>query len=463
MFSNLRKLDIQLLKSILSECYNKKLLMYGPQKNIVEISLKNNQIFHIPLGFYTNLSIENIFTIDYEALHDIRERNIKKFIKIKLREEQKEPVKTIIRNISKKIEDERPCFLKINMPCGFGKTVITTFLLQKIKKRTVVVLITNALVRQWERTLEQYGMPYYTSQGSIEETIERIEKKCPDILLVISKHFIKEKFCEVVYKNFSVLVIDESHKYNLNNPNNIKNFLNFYPLPISFFLSATPRITNDIYCNDSLSFAKESPIEKKLIVVNTETIDGPDEITLARYEEARSKIDRWNIIKHNLIEIDTYRITLITKFLINTYGKLFHRTIVLTKSRDVMNKLYSILLEEFGKDIVYIGDAQDKNCSDIMEDLLDLDSYILITTFQYSGTGLDLPNLDSMFINSCNWNERDIIQAAGRICRENPNSVKRYIFLFNGTSIPQLRSYVNIQIKKTKNILINNGWNYIEF
>ncbi|AUL80594.1 DNA helicase [Vaccinia virus] len=78
---------------------------------------------------------------------------------------------------------------------------------------------------------------------------------------------------------------------------------------------------------------------------------------------------------------------------------------------------YKQLLDLFGPEVVFIGDAQNRRTPDMAKTIKELNRFIFVSTLFYSGTGLDIPSLDSLFICSAVINNMQIEQLLGRVCR----------------------------------------------
>ncbi|AKR04244.1 DNA or RNA helicases of superfamily II [Salmon gill poxvirus] len=399
----------------------------------------------IPLGYWSNPILKNYPKIDYNMTTLIPDL---KYKEIELRDYQVTPYSIISSTIDKKIEESRPCFLRLIMPCGFGKTMMAVKLIQELKIKTAVILWCTSLMTQWMESLKFGGITDVVgSQGSIPDTLELINLKYPDIIIITAAHLVRRDCRKLIQSKYDMIFIDESHKYNLNNVNGLKKFLHFYPCPFTFFLTATPRVINSFYCNDILSFCKDNKILKKYRVLSS-TSSVMSEQTKKIYEGYDSVKDRYKMMRGMVLEKDTYRLEYILETVKDYFADdMFDCGIVLTKSRNVMKILFNSLLEEFPEH-VYVADAEKtKETQVLLQYLKKKKCFILVSTFQYAGTGLDLPNLDAVFFSSPMISRTDVIQSAGRVSRFNPKKPIRLAVVFNVSSI---LNWINIMRKGSK-------------
>lgn len=415
----------------------------------------------IPLGYWSNPVIHKHPKISYDSINMIPDSRSNNYNEITLRDYQKGPYACITQTIDKKMDEERPCFLRLVMPCGFGKTIFAVKLIQDYSIKTAIVLWCSSLLGQWYESLRFAGIAdddIGIGHGSIPNSIDMIKNQYPDVVLLTVAHFQRADCRRLVQSRYDMVFIDESHKYNLNNLNNLKRWLHFYPIPFTFFLTATPRKINSFYCNDTLSFSKDNKICKKFKILTAMT-NRISENTSSLYSNYSAPRDNFKVTQGVILEKDEFRQDFIIKTIADYYREeLFSCGIVLTKSRTVMRNLYSKLKDMF-PDEVFVADAQKaKDTRGLLMDLKRSQSFILISTLQYAGTGLDLPNLDAIFFSTISLSASDITQSAGRVCRYNPDKPFRSAILFNVTSIVPWISTVKTGVNNISKTLLALDW-----
>lgn len=149
--------------------------------------------------------------------------------------------------------------------------------------------------------------------------------------------------------------------------------------------------------------------------------------------------NKYHIYTEKLLSVDEPRNQLILDTLVEEFKSgTINRILVITKLREHMVFFYKRLLDLFGSEVVFIGDAQNRRTPDMVKSIKELNRFIFVSTLFYSGTGLDIPSLDSLFICSAVINNMQIEQLLGRVCRET-ELLDRTVYVFPNTSIKEIK------------------------
>ncbi|ARF02796.1 SWPV1-230 [Shearwaterpox virus] len=426
----------------------RKLVGYSPlylfteEGNFIEV-VKNSEFrFLIPPGYFSNFNVPLNGLKFYHGNNWMKDKN--KITLPELYTIQKRVIEEIILQFSRKSREKRPLYTTLHLACGFGKTVTASYLVGIHKKNAVISVPNKLILKQWEDAIKSLNVSYYVSYEGVSKLLRVLTSKSFSILVVIDKHFVNEEFCKYVHQNYDVFILDEAHIYNLMNESTMTSFLCYYPPRICYFLTATPRQQNAVYCNSIINFIKFSSLQKDLHVVK-EFYNEYSTPTIKNYvAQLQTPSNKYHLYTEKILAEDIHRNKTITDKIIDTLkSNKGYRILVITKLRNHMFTIYNHLHHVLG-DCVYVGDAQKKDTTDIIKELKTLDKFVLISTLHYAGTGLDIPNLDSLFICNTVMNSMQTEQVMGRICRETGASPTRSIFLFINTSIKDIKSLVGV-------------------
>ena len=95
----------------------------------------------------------------------------------------------------------------LELPCGFGKTSISLYILCKLKKKTLVIVHKEFLMNQWIERIQQF-IPN-AKIGKIQGQIIDIEGK--DIVLGMLQSLSMKDYPASLFDSFGLTIIDEVH------------------------------------------------------------------------------------------------------------------------------------------------------------------------------------------------------------------------------------------------------------
>ncbi|ABI99103.1 DNA helicase [Deerpox virus W-1170-84] len=429
------------------------LFLFNYKKDFVEVNKMSTFKFYIPMGFFSSFNISLIRQIDSKLINNyltITDINLPELYPI-----QKRVINSVLSSMKRKVKEKRPMYITLHLSCGFGKTVLACHLISIHRRKTVICLPNKMLVNQWRSTIENTNMNYLISLDGVRNLLKTLDNKTADILIIVSRHLSNDTFCKRIHDEYDTFILDESHMYNLMNNTSITRFLTFFPPKICYFLTATPRKINRLFCNDVINVSKETEIKKFIKIIEyffepyyTETIK-------QMIKKLNQTDNKYHTYTEKILSEDQPRNNLIIDTVLKEFrNNSINRVIIITKLRKHMILLYNKLLENFDNNIVYLGDAKDKNTSDIIKLIKTKDKFIFVSTVHYSGTGLDIPSLDSLIVCSAVLNSMQIEQLLGRICRESIN-YNRYVYIFPNTSIKEIKHLIGFFSQKIISLAID--------
>ncbi|WOC35525.1 DNA helicase [Equine parapoxvirus] len=337
----------------------------------------------------------------------------------------------------------RPVYVTLHLTCGFGKTLTACHLIATHARRAVVCVPNRMLVPQWRAAVAELRVPFVVSCAGASALLRSGHLDSAMVAVVVSRHFANDAFCRAVSRRFDVLVLDESHTYNLMNNTAVTRFLARYPPPMCFFLTATPRPCNRVYCNRVVNVAVVSRLAKVVRVVDAffEPYSTPSIRAMARSLEGPQ--NKYHVLTEKILAEDVHRNRLIA----DTVAAAFlagdvRRVLVLTKLRNHMLALHAALADRLGAEHLCLGDAKDRRTPENTRALRERERFVLVSTVFFAGTGLDLPNLDSLAVAAGVLNRMAMEQVIGRICRES-HAGDRVLFVFPDSSVRAVRDVVS--------------------
>jgi superfamily II DNA or RNA helicase len=103
------------------------------------------------------------------------------------------------------------CFMKtkcglLELPCGFGKTILALHLIHRLKKRTLVIVHKEFLLEQWVERIREF-LPTATIGRIQGDTIDT-EK---DIVIGMLQSISMKDYPSTTFRSFGFTIIDETH------------------------------------------------------------------------------------------------------------------------------------------------------------------------------------------------------------------------------------------------------------
>ncbi|AAR07466.1 110R [Yaba monkey tumor virus] len=422
------------------------LFLFNEDGDFVEVVSNSSFKFLLPVGLFSSMDIPLKKPIECNTDNDIE--HSKNVVMPNLYPFQERVASEVLSSIKKKVELKRPMYVTLHLACGFGKTITTCYLLSVHKKKAVICLPNKMLINQWKRAIESININHLVSVDGVGNLLKELVKKPADILIIVSRHLSNKEFCKKIHVDYDVFVLDESHMYNLMNNSTVTRFLTYYPPKICYFLTATPRRVNRIYCNDVINVSNSSDLKKYIKIVEFFFETYSSDTIRQMVKKLNTNYNKYHMYTEKILAEDVPRNKLILDTIIYDFEKMIvNRLIIVTKLRKHMMFFYTNLIEKFGSDIVYLGDAKNKNISDIVKKIKSINRFIFISTTNYSGTGLDVPTLDSLVICSAVMNSMQIEQILGRICRYSISKT-RTVIVFPNTSIKEIKHMIGFFTQK---------------
>ncbi|WZD65572.1 DNA helicase [Bovine papular stomatitis virus] len=424
--------------------YNRPLCLFRDNGEFAEVFPGSAFRFVLPVGLFSDLRVRSR-GVAFPRLRDsarMRGVDVGENTLPSLYPNQKIVVDEVLAARDQLLAAGRCVYITLHLACGFGKTLTACHLIATHARRAVVCVPNRMLVPQWRSAVAELRVPFVVSYDGASALLRSGELDRAMVAIVVSRHFANDEFCRAVSRRFDVLVLDESHTYNLMNNTAVARFLVKYPPPMCYFLTATPRRANRIYCNRVVNVSVVSKLSKVVRVVDAffEAYSTPKIRNMARSLEGPQ--NKYHVFTEKILAEDVHR----NKLIVDTVAAAFadgtsRRVLVLTKLRNHMVDLHAALADRLGADLVFLGDAKNRKTPEITRALREKDRFVLVSTVFFSGTGLDIPNLDALAVAAAVLNRMVMEQMIGRVCRES-HSDARTLYVFPNSSVRAIRDTV---------------------
>jgi superfamily II DNA or RNA helicase len=286
------------------------------------------------------------------------------------------------------------------LPCGQGKTITALAICAKMKKKTLIIVHKEFLASQWTERIGQFFSD--SSIGLIQGS--KWDTDGHQFVIAMIQTLCTREFAEDAFDIFGMVVIDEAH--HIGAPAFSQVMLRMTP-KYTLGLSATPErkdgLTRILYWFLGPAFyTLENAPEN--FEINKVDFDDPIAFRQPPHITKIGKICMSTMVTE-LTTIDS-RNALILK-LIKSAQERGRKSLVLSDRRIHCEYLYSNLDPE--KTSLHMGGTKGFPC---------VGGGTLISTFSLAYEGLDIPELDTIFL--CTPHS-DIKQAVGRITRSKTN------------------------------------------
>jgi len=220
--------------------------------------------------------------------------------------------------------------------------------------------------------------------------------------------------CEIdkIANSFGTIIVDECHHIPAKSfRETIINFNSFY----LYGLTATPKRKNNdekliyVYIGNILYHAEQ---KEQIQQCKTKAEINIRETTL--YAPFDYKIDKYETISRILIH-DTHRNSLIIEDIEKNVGRF--KTILVLTERKAHVEILNLYLKDKFETITIHGDDSESNRKSKIEQLIQGHYKIVVSTGQYFGEGVDVDNLECLFIVYPFAFEGKLVQYIGRIQR----------------------------------------------
>jgi superfamily II DNA or RNA helicase len=295
-------------------------------------------------------------------------------------------------------------------PPGSGKTIVALKIISDKQQPALIIVHRKQLVEQWAERIETFlGIPK-NEIGKIGQGKSKFGKKITIATIQSLSKEIDKPDCDNLKTAFGTVIVDECHHIPAETfKNTLAKIQTFY----LYGLTATPfRKYNEsklifIHLGEVISEIKPSEIsmakQSKITIRNTE-LDVP----------FNSMTDQFETLSKILIH-DSARNKLILQDVIIELKK-GKSVVIITERKEHIDSLYQYLKQSY-ETITLSGDDSERSRDSKWKILKDGNYQVLITTGQFFGEGIDLQNVNCLFLVYPFSFEGKLIQYIGRVQR----------------------------------------------
>lgn len=294
----------------------------------------------------------------------------------------------------------------LDIPCGFGKTILALYIISKLKLKTLVIVHKEFLLNQWIEKINEF-LPH-AKIGKIQGQIIDIEDK--DIVIGMLQSLSMKEYPEDTFDSFGFMIIDECHHISAEIfVRSLQKIVTKYILGLSATMERKDGLTKvfKMFIGDIIYKMKRDKDEGVLIKAIKFVTQDQEFNTIeydfrgnVKYSTMISKLCTFNNRTEMIISVIENELILNNK----------QQIIVLGQFKNILTYLYkAIEHRNIGTVGYYIGGMKEEQLkkSELKQ--------IIIATYSMAAEGLDIKTLTTLILATP---KTDIEQAVGRILRE---------------------------------------------
>lgn len=295
-------------------------------------------------------------------------------------------------------------------PPGYGKTVCCLEAIAQLKRPAAIIVHKEFFMNQWsERIMASYKIKESDIGFVQQDTCEFQDKK---IVMIMIQSLLAREYPSALFDHFGTICIDECHRIAAQE---FRKAIVMFPARYRMGVTATPRRADGMenvfffHIGEIAAVGEKRKLKPKIKVVKTKL--QPTDRDLRHMYDFRGKQNLNKVINY-LIDHDKRNRSIVG--LLKKALKSGRKIMVLSGRLDHLERLKNMMDMEMVKDKLrftsgyYIGGMNEE------ERTISATRQLIFATFQMAEEGLDIPDLDTLFLVTP---KSDIEQAVGRILR----------------------------------------------
>ena len=295
----------------------------------------------------------------------------------------------------------------LQLPCGFGKTILALYLISLLGKKTLVIVHKEFLMDQWIERMQEF-LPS-ARIGRIQGSIVDVNNK--DIVLGMLKSLSTKIYPREVFEDFGFTIIDETHHMGAEVFSNaLFQIVTPYMLGLSATMERKDGMTKlfKLFLGEVVFSAERESADNIVVqMIKYRTNDGDFNETIlnfkgqANYSSMIKKICEYN-------PRTEFILTVLTHLLQPSDKK--RQIMILAHNKSILTYLHDAIQHRNLASVgYYIGGMS-------ATDLKETESkQVVIATYAMAEEALDIKSLNTLIMASP---KTDVTQAVGRILRE---------------------------------------------
>ena len=297
---------------------------------------------------------------------------------------------------------QKKCGL-LELPCGFGKTIVALYLISMLKLKTLVIVHKEFLLEQWVERIREF-LPN-ASIGRIQGSLIDSNK---DIVIGMLQSISKEKYPKEIFQTFGFTIIDETHHIAADV---FSNALFQIVTPYMLGLSATMERKDGmskvfkLFLGDIVYSAQR---EKTLVYIHKVSFTSTDEDFNTVITNFKGETNYTSMIK-KLSEFNPRKECILKILGILLQDPTTHQVMILSHTKALLEYFHSAIEHRnMGTVGYYVGGMKQ---ADLKESET---KKIILATFAMAEEALDIKTLSTLILSTP---KNDVTQAVGRILR----------------------------------------------
>jgi superfamily II DNA or RNA helicase len=291
----------------------------------------------------------------------------------------------------------------LELPCGFGKTIVALHLIHRVGKKTLVIVHKEFLLEQWVERIHEF-LPTATI-GRIQGDTMDVDK---DIVIGMLQSISMKTYPKEIFEGFGFTIIDETHHIAAEVFSNaLFHIVTPYMLGLSATMERKDGLTKvfKLFLGEVVYSAKR---ERTTVYVHKILYTTPNaefnEVVLnfrgeTNYTSMIKKVSEFNDRKDRILEIMTKLLAM------PTTGQIM----VLSHTKALLAYLYdAILYRKLGTVGYYVGGMKQALLKETET------KKIVLATYAMAEEALDIKTLTTLILATP---KTDVTQAVGRILR----------------------------------------------
>ena len=296
----------------------------------------------------------------------------------------------------------------LELPCAFGKTVLSLYIISLLKKKTLIIVHKEFLMNQWIERINQF-LPNIRI-GKIQGQIIDIDNK--DIVMGMLQSLSMKEYPDTIFKSFGLTIIDEVHHISSEVFScALFKIVTKYMLGLSATMNRKDGTTEvfKMFLGDIIYKGKRE--EEHNVTVRSFEYSNDDE------EFSEVKTDYRGNIQYSSMISKLCSFNRRTEYILEIIKLMFEENenqqmMILAHNKNILKYLYDAVIHRQianGSVGYYIGGMKEASLKETEG------KKIVIATYSMAAEALDIKTLTTLLMATP---KTDIEQAVGRILRE---------------------------------------------
>ena len=298
----------------------------------------------------------------------------------------------------------------LEVPCGRGKTIMSLYIVHKLKKKTLILVHKEFLMNQWIERIRDF-LPS-ARVGIIQASKFEIEDK--DIVIGMIQTIYNREYKMNTFGSFGLTIIDEVHRIGSEEfSKTLTKVITPYMLGISATVDRKDGLTDILYMFIGPKIYHEERKDDDVVNVRGIQYEDPHDVEFNTVEyDFRGNVKYSTMVSRISDHLPRCRFLVgVLNDLIEENGE--NQIMILSHKRDLLTYLHDeINTKNIASCGYYVGGMKQKDLQETET------KQIVLATYAMAAEALDIKTLNTLVMVSP---KTDIIQSVGRILRTRGN------------------------------------------